>query len=167
MAKKSSKKSVNKLLDLILFVIAGGMFGFLAMPYISNKVTSVLGDTINNISGYQLLDFEADSGLATIILLLIIFASLLALLSIVKFCFDSHIIKNKSVGKIAGFGVVVMALAILVVCVVAMIVVPDKCSSYSFGGFVSAGNYANWFTLILTTGVYAMGLVVSFYSIKK
>jgi len=131
MAKKSSKKGISKLLDLILIVIAGGMFGFLAMPYINNKVTSVLGDTIKTVSGYQLLDFEADGGLATIILLLIIFASLLAVLSVLKLCFDANIIKNKTVGKVAGFGVVVMALAILVVCIVAMIVVPNKCSSYS------------------------------------
>lgn len=170
MAKKSSKKASNgtkKILDLVLLVLAGGMFGLLAMPFITGEATSVLGTVTNNISGYNLLDFEANAGFATIVLLFIIFASLLAVLSILKLCCDAGLIKNKSFNKLVKFGVVVFALALVVLSVVTMIVIPTNCEAYSLGSIVSVGNHANWLTLILVAVVNLFSLATSFYSTKK
>lgn len=173
MAKKSSKgakkssKGLVKLLDLIVLAVAGGMFGFLAMPFITGKVTiGGLQSTVSD-TGYNLLNFDADAGLATITLLLIIFASMLAVLSIIKLCYDFNLIKDKSLGKIIGYSLIAMALAVLVVSIVAMIVVPSKCESHSIGGYLSGGSYANWVTLILITAVSLGGLIASFFSVKK
>lgn len=170
MAKKSSKKASNgtrKILDLVLFVLAGGMFGLLAMPFITGEASSVLGKVTNNISGYNLLDFEANAGFATIILLFIVFASLLAVLSILKLCCDAGLIKNKSFNKLVKFGVVVFALALVILSVVTMIVIPTNCEAYSFGGLASIGNHANWLTLILVTVVNLLSLATSYFSTKK
>lgn len=166
MAKKSSKKSMSKWLDLVLLLIAGGMFGFLAMPFISAKITSGLGNIVKTASGYKLLDFENDAGLATIILLFIVFASILAISSLLKFCYDANLTKNKTLGKATNFSVVIIALALVVLSIVSMIVVPTKCESFSLFG-ASAGNYANWFTLILIAVVSLGGLATAFYSRKK
>lgn len=165
MAKKSSKKSMAKLFDLILLVIGGGVFGLLAMPFITGKVTIGSKEIVSNYSGYNLLDFDADAGLATIMLLFIIFASVLVVSSLLKLCYDAKIIKNKTLGKVAGFGVVVMALALLVLTIVAMIVVPTKCDDSIFASLTNTG--ANWLTLILFAVVSGCGLVTSFCSVKK
>lgn len=165
MAKKSSKKGMNTLLDFVLLLIGGGIFGLLAMPFITGKVT-ILGSTVvSNFSGYELLDFDADAGLATIMLLFIIFASVLVVSSLLKLCYDAKIIKNKTLGKVGGFGVVVMALALLVLTIVAMIVVPNKCDSSVFASLTNTG--ANWLTLILFAVVSSGALVASFCSVKK
>lgn len=159
MAKKSSKKGISTLLDLILILIGGGIFGLLAMPFITGNTT------ITKFSGYNLLNFDSDAGLATIMLLFIIFASVLVVSSLLKLCYDAKIIKGKTLGKVASFGVIVMALALLVLCVVAMIVVPSKCNDSIFASLTNIG--ANWLALILVTVVSGCGLVASFCSVKK
>lgn len=162
MAKKSSKKSTKYLLlDLLTLVFAGCLLGFLALPYAKSKVNILGGTSESPISGYSMLDFNADSGLATVILLLVIFASILALLGLLKVCCDTGVIKNKSVVKLIKFGLILFALASLVMTIVAMIVVPSKCSSIG-GSSASLGTYADWFVLILST---IMGVGALFSSV--
>lgn len=166
-AKKSGKKGLAKLLDLVVLAVAGGMFGFLAMPFITGKISVGGLSTSVSDSGYNLLNFDADKTLAILMLLLIIFASMLAVLSIIKLCYDFNLIKEKSLGKIIGYSLVILALALFVVSVVTMIVVPGKCESHSVGGYASGGSYANWFTLVLVTAVSLGGVIASFFSVKK
>lgn len=168
MAKKSSKNTSKiKLYDLILFILAGGIFGLLAMTFFTGKF-EILERTIpTTFSGYSLLDFEANAGFATIILLFIIFASLLVIASLIKFCCDLNIIKNKNILKISKFSVVVLSFALLVLSIVNMIVIPINCEAYALGDLISSGTYANWFTLILFTVVSLISFVCSVYLVKN
>lgn len=150
MAKKS-KKSNNKIIwNFLVLVFAGCLLGFLALPYAKAKVSVGSAVSESNISGFSMLDFNSDSGLAVVILLLVIFASILAILSLLKICCDAGIIKNKSAVKIIKFGLILFALASLVMTIVAMIVVPSKHNSLG-GSYASIGTYANWFVLILSS----------------
>lgn len=170
MAKKSSKKSMKALgLDLLVLLFSGAMFGLLAVPYIKMEASSgILGaGTSSTISGYDLLNFDSDAGMATCILLLVIFASLMALLAIVKMLGDAGIIKSRRVMKLIGFGMVFMAFAVLVMTIVNMIVVPSKCNSSSIGSIISAGSYAYWLGLILSGVSALLGFVASIFAVKK
>lgn len=166
--KKTSKKSSAKaLLDLVVLVLTGAVFGFLALPFVEAKGTVLGVTTVAHTSGYGLLDFEANSGVATCILLTIIFASLLAVVALCKLLSDAGIIKNATCAKVCSFACVIMALAVLVMAIVVMIVVPTNCKSYSVGGFASAGNYAVWYALIINAVVSLAGFVASVFSIRK
>lgn len=168
MAKKSSKKSMKNFgLDLLVLLFSGAMFGFLAMPYVKGEVSSILGTTSTTVSGYNLLNFDNDAGMATCILLLVIFASLMALLAIVKMLGDAGIIKSRRVMKLIGFCMVFMALAVLVMTIVNMIVVPSKCNSSSLGSIISAGSYAYWLGLILSSVSALLGFVASIFAVKQ
>lgn len=168
MAKKSSKKSMKSvMLDLLALLFSGAMFGLLAMPYIKGEVSSILGTTSTTVSGYDLLNFDGDAGMATCILLLVIFASLMALLAIIKMLGDAGMIKSRRVMKLIGFCMVFMALAVLVMTIVNMIVVPSKCEASSLGSIISAGSYAYWLGLILSSASALLGFVTSIFAVKK
>lgn len=173
MAKKHSKKSTTKKstkklgLDLLLLILSAGTFGLLALPYVKYEVSSVLGSTQSTTSGYELLNFEANSGVATVILLLIIFASLLILMCVLKMLVDCGVVKNSMAGKIASFGTVCVAFAVLVMTIVNIIVIPSSCSAGGFGSYFSAGSYAGWLGLILTLVLGLGDFVVSVFSVKK
>ena len=125
MAKKSSKFG-KTLADFLALVLSGVVFGLLAMPFISGKGSALGGEIVKNASGYDLLNFDSNAGLATVILLLIIFASLMAVCAILKLLYDEKIVSNKTFGKVVGFGLIIMALAVVVMAIVAMIVVPTN-----------------------------------------
>lgn len=168
MAKKSSKKSSKNFgLDLLALLFSGAMFGLLAMPYVKAEVSSVLGTSSTTMSGYDLLNFDSDAGMATCILLLVIFAALMALLAIVKMLGDAGIIKSRRVMKLLGFCLVFMALAVLVMTIVDMFVVPSKCSSSSLGSLISGGYYAYWLGLILSGVSALLGFVASIFAVKQ
>lgn len=165
MAKKSSNfgKTLADFLALVLSVV---VFGLLAMPFISAKMTILGKEVVSNASGYDLLNFDANAGLATVVLLLIIFASLMAVCAILKLLYDAKIVSNKTFGKVVGLGLILMAFAVVVMAIVAMIVVPSNCEAYSFGS-ASAGNYAGWFALVLVLVDALAGLIASYFAIKK
>lgn len=169
MAKKSSsKKNMKKVgFDFLALIFSGAIFGLLALPFIKHKITSIVGDTVSNTSGYALLDFEANAGIATLILLFIIFASIAVMLSILKLLIDAGVIKSASANKIAGFGLVIMAFAIFVVSIVSMIVIASNCNSGSIGSVFSAGSYAGWLGLILVAVSGLLCFVSSIFAIKK
>lgn len=168
MAKKSSKKGTKSLaLDLLTLLFAGAMFGLLAMPYVKGEVSSVLGTTSTTVSGYELLNFDNDAGMATCILLLVIFASLVALFALCKMLGDLGVIRSRRLMNFFGFVMVVMALAVLVMTIVNMIVVPSKCSASSLGSIISAGSYAYWLGLILSSVSALLGFVSSIFAVKR
>lgn len=169
MAKKktSKKNSKTTLLDFIVLVLAGGMFGLLALPFMKAewKVGSVTN--VAKASGYDLLNFEANSGVAVCILLLVIFASLLAVASLCKLLADAGIVKDSTFVKISSFATVVMALAVFAMTIAIMIVVPTNCDAYSLGGVLSAGSYAVWVSLIANAVVGLGAFVASVFASKK
>ena len=85
MGKKTSNKinSRNLLIDLLCFIFIGGVFGLLAMPYVKYELSLIIGSGSSTTSGYELLNFDANASVATVILLLIIFASLAVLFTII------------------------------------------------------------------------------------
>lgn len=169
MAKKSSSKAKtgNLLLDLLALIFSAGIFGLLAMPYVKYEVSSVIGSASSQSSGYQLLDFEANAGVSTMILLLIIFASISILFAIVKMLVDAKILKGKNAVKLANFGLIVMTLILTVISIVSIIVIASNCGANGFGSIVSAGSYAGWFGLILTVVCSGLAFVSSIFSVKR
>ncbi len=160
MAKKSSK---NTLFDFIALVLAGAVFGILAMPFKIGKLTVLGKETTSTLSGYDLLNFDTDAGLATVILLVIIFASILALFALVKLLVDEKIISNKTVAKCVNLGLLVSALAVVAIAVAAMIVVPSKCDFVDgFGGTI-----AGWVALIILLVDGLGALVLSWFAHKN
>lgn len=169
MAKsKSSKSNTKALLDFVVLVLAGAIFGFLALPFVGGKIESVIGNSDTaTTSGYGLLDFEANSGIATCILLTIIFASLLVCGAILKLLADAGVVKGASLAKVSGLVTVVFALAVLVMAIVVMIVIPSNCESFNIGGLVGAKNFAIWYALIINAVVSLGAFVASVFSIRK
>ncbi len=160
MAKKSSK---NTLFDFVALILAGAVFGILAMPFKISKLTVLGKETTSTLSGYDLLNFDADTGLATVILLVIIFASILALFALVKLLVDEKIISNKTVGKCVNLGLIVSALAVVAIAVAAMIVVPSSCETLIDG----VGTYAGWVALIILLVDGLSALVLSWFAHKN
>lgn len=167
MAKKKSKNN-STIFDLVAFIFAGAVFGLLAMPYILNKA-SVLGrETVKNISGYSLLNFEVeDKTFAILVLLLIIFAGLTVIFSLLKTAVDAKMITNKTFIKVTKFCLLVCSLALVVTSIVTMIMIPTKCDEFAITGIVSAGNYAGWLGLILTTVASILSFGSNILSLKK
>ena len=156
MAKKSSKKAFY---DFLTVALSGGVYGFLALPFVKSEA-SILGQSSSwTASAYQLLDFEANSGIATVVLLTIIFAGVLAFFALCKLVFDAGFLKSKAASKYLGFATVLFALALIGVSIAAMIVIPKSCSTSSLGGWISAGTTAQWGGLIanLAAGILALG----------
>lgn len=167
MAKKATKKTGNILFDILILLLAGGIFGFLALPYMSSKATVFGKEVVSNISGYDLLNFDANSGIATVILLLVIFASLLALFAIVKILADLGMFKNKKASRLLSFIVILLALAVFAMTITNMIYIPTECNSGSLGSYFAAGTYPAWLGLILTAVDSLLALVTSLFTLKK
>lgn len=169
MAKKSSKKSMKfVLLDLLTLLLGGALIGFLALPYIKYQASGFGSTLEQTASGFNLLDFDGNAGIATIVLLLIIFASLTILFALLKACVDGKIINDKSFSKIAKFGLIVSAIACFIITIVAMIVIASECSSGSLGIFgIGAGSKPAWLSLITSALIGLGALVSSLLSVKK
>lgn len=166
--RKSSKKSgVKAILDFVVLALAGGMFGFLALPFVKAQASG-LGETreLARYNGYQLMDFENNAGVATCVLLMIIFASLLAVFAIVKMLADIGTLKGATLSKVVAFGTVVLALAVLVMTIVLMIVIPTNCKVNGAFGF-SGGTTAVWYGLIINACAGLATFVTSVFSIRK
>lgn len=154
--RKSSNKGSKTLFNIITLVFAGCLIGFLALPYVKFQASALGSTHEETTSGFSLLDFEGNSAVATVILLLLIFASILALFTLVKMLCDAKVINNKSLSKLVGYLVVLFALASLVMTIVAMIVISNNCKSGSLGLLgIGAGTKPAWFELILSA---VMGL---------
>lgn len=165
MAKKS-KVNNSIIFDIIILVIAGLVFAFLALPYVDYQV-SVLGQTgVEHVSGYALLDFEANEGLATIIMFTIIFAGVLAFAALFRLLTDFGVFKDGLIAKIIKLALLISALGVLVMSIIAVISVPAACSSSSLGSLVSGGSYAVWYSLALQI-VLGLGAVACVAMAKK
>lgn len=167
MAKKSSRNMRGLLFDFLILVLAGGIFGFLALPFMNYQTTVLGASSVTNYSGYDLLNFDANVGIATIVLLLIIFASLLGLLAIVKMLADCRLIKSKSLSRILTCIVVFLAFAVFVLTIANMIYIPTQCNSGSIGSYFSTGTQASWLGLTLTSVDALLVLVTSLFTLKK
>lgn len=169
MAKKSSKKSMKfVLLDLLSLILAGGLIGFLALPYVKYQASALVSTYETTASGFKLLDFDGNTAIATVVLLIIIFASLLAVSAILKICCDAKVITNKTCGKAISLCLILFAFASLVMAVVAMIVVSSECSAGSLGFLgIGGGSKPSWLALILGLLVSLSALISSLLSVKK
>lgn len=163
MAKKNSKKA---LFDLVTLVLTGGIYGLLALPFVKAEASALGWSTSSVASGYSLLDFEANSGVATVILLMVIFAGIAAFSSLCKLVFDGGFLKSKSASKFLGFGAVLFSLALVGAVVAAMIVIPQNCSSSSLGSLASASTNPQWGTLIGCLAASLLALGTSFKASK-
>ena len=175
MAKKKSSSKKNRLSwlwDILSIAVGGAILGFLALPHIKYETSNVItGTTTENISAYQLMSFEegANIGLSTVILILIITASLLCFCGLLKLVADMGIVKNATFAKVAGFGMVVAALATLALAITLCIMVSGavKDDSFNLGGYLSAGRYAVWGILITNACVAFVGFITSLFAVKK
>lgn len=167
MAKKSSKSMKGFLFDFLVLVLAGGLLGFLALPFMKYQTTALGSTAVTNYSGYGLLNFDANAGIATVILLLVIFASLLTLFAIVKMLADLGLFKNKSISKILAYVVVFLAFAALVLTITNMIYIPTQCNSGSIGSYFSTGTQAAWLGLIISAVDALFAFVASLFTLKK
>ena len=164
MAKKSAKSSKRTLFDLITIILSGSVFGWLALPYVKFDA-SVLGSSTT--SGYKLLDFDANEAIATVLLIPVIVAGLLALASISKTLVDVGVVNSKSASKMLGLVMMVLALVMVGISVATMIVVPKQCTSHNFGSLGNVGSSAQWLGMIATLLVSLLSLATSYLAAKK
>ena len=160
MAKKSKFGSAV-IFDLIVLVLAGGIFGLLALPFVKAETTIIGFTGSTTVSGYDLLNFEANAGIATVILLIIIFASVLALSALCRVFVDGGMVKSKSLDKYAMIGMNLISLALLVCSIIITIMIPANCSADGVGSIFAAGSYAVWYSLALTIVVSFAAFCVS------
>lgn len=172
MAKKSAKKgnSVYKtLLDFLTFALAGLLVGFVALPHIKAE-GNILGINIvsGTVSGYDLISFEegANIGVSVVLLLLVIFASLLALGAILKLLCDFKVVKNVSVAKFASWLCILCAFAVAVLGIANIITVATACKAKE-ANVGNVGTYAMWGTLIVNGIIGALTLATSALATNK
>lgn len=167
MAKKSKKSNMRALWDFVTLALAGLLLGFMALPHLS---VLLLGETVYSSSGYDLISFEdgANTGLSVVLLLLVIFASLLALFAILKLLADLGVVKSSGFNKFATFGLLLSAIAVAVLVIVNCIVVGTYCDGKAdpITQEVS-GRVANWATLIVNAVVGVASLGTSALALKK
>ncbi len=167
MAKKSSKSNMKALWDLITLVLAGVLLGFIALPHMS---VLLLGETIASYSGYDLITFgeNANVGVAIVLLLLVIFAALLALFAILKLLADLGVVKSSGYAKFVKIGLVISALAVVVLVIINCITLGVYCDGEADGvtGRVS-GRVATWATIIVNAVLGLGAGVTTFLSAKK
>lgn len=171
MAKK--KVAVNKLSwlwDLLTLLLGGLLLGFVALPHIKGEVSSSIigasGSTMT--SGYSLINFDegANVGVAVVLLLLVIFASLMVLCAVVSLLCDFKIIKNAMLIKVSKWMMLVLAGCITILAIVNMITVSNACSSAG-GELIKAGTYAIWGTLVVNAIISLASVFTSALSLKK
>ena len=166
MAKKSKKSNMRALWDLITLALAGLLLGFMALPHLSVLVVGIGG----SVSGYDLISFEdgANIGLSIVLLLIVIFASLLALFAVLKLLADLGVVKGAGFNKFATFGLLISAIAVAVLVIVNCIVVGTYCDGKADPiTHEITGRVANWATLIVNAVVGVASLGTSALALKK
>ena len=167
MAKKSKKSNMRALWDFVTLVLAGLLLGFMALPQFS---WLVVGETIYNRPGYDLISFEdgANTGLSVVLLLLVIFAALLALFAILKLLADLGVVKSSGFNKFATFGLLLSAIAVAVLVIVNCIVTGTYCDGKADPITEKVtGRVANWATLIVNAVIGVVSLITSALTMKK
>ncbi len=168
MAKKKSNVSGIKLFWQVLTIALGGLLlGFLALPHIS---VQLLGSELSSTNGYSLIDFSdgADTGVAIVLLLLVIFLCLMVLGAIIQMLCGLGVFQSESVAKFAKFVMTISALAVAVLAIVNIITVASSCNAEE--GLVSGeltGTVAVWATLIINAVIGVCAFVSSLFSAKK
>ncbi|MGN1200779.1 MAG: hypothetical protein ACI4R8_00745 [Candidatus Caccovivens sp.] len=168
--KTANKTNVMKLVwDGLTLVLGGLLLGLIALPHWALYVAGNMVDGAN-VSGYDLIDFGegSDAGVAVVLLLLVVFASVLVLGAILKLLADLKVVKNSTFAKVANWVMLVSALAVAVLAIVNIITVSVYCGNNStiIADKVS-GAVASWGTLIVN-GILGVGTVVtSMLSVRK
>ncbi len=176
--KKTQKNSVKAIWDFITLALASVLLGFIALPHVGFRINILTGSSTSTNSGFKLINFEDGSNttVATVLLLLAIFASLLILISLFKLLSDAGIIKNKTFSKVVNALTIVLSFAVAVLAIVSMIViavaVKDDADSFLtlnglLGGLASAEVFAVWGVLITNMLLGVATLVTSAFSLKK
>lgn len=111
------------ILHALSAVFGALILGFLALPYIAIKAVQALGVPAMNKTGYDFLDFSTPNPTseqtfcAVVVLLLVIFACVLIVSSILTLLCDFGIIKNEKVSKIMKLLSLISAVVVLVLTV--------------------------------------------------
>lgn len=171
MANKTKKSSFKLIMDLVTILLGGLLLGFVALPHVSYEASSGIigGGVSTSSSGYDLINFEegANTGVAVVLLLIVIFASLLVLFGLLKLLTDSGTVKSSVASKVMNFGLVICALALTALVIANIFTVSNACSAVDGGSFFQAGSYAVWATLIVNAILGVGSLVTSLFAWKK
>lgn len=167
MAKKSNN-GLKVLLDIGTILFGVLVIVFMALKYIKQELSAGSLSKSNEYNGFKLISFGDESllgnGVAVAMLLLAIFAGILAFAGILKLIADLGVVKNKSFSKVANFACIIMAIVVVVMAIVVMIAVPSNCKSEILGK-LAGGSYPLWFPLILNLvlgiGATATSLIAS------
>ncbi len=130
MAKNKSKDTGSIIWPVATLLLGGLILGLLALPFMSIEI---LGSS-TSVSGWEFIDFSdgAPTGCAVVLLLLVIFACLMMLLSVVKLLNCMGIIKDS---KFINFLLVICGLAVAVLAIVNIFTI----SSYASGDSLNTG----------------------------
>lgn len=170
--KTSSKTNVMKLVwDALTLALGGLLLGFIALPHAMSEGTLFGHTTTTTVSGYELINFGDgyDTGVAVVLLLLTIFASLMVLGAIMKLLADLRVVNNNTFAKVATWMMLLCALAVAVLAIVNIITVSTAYTgdSLTIGSLASANWGASWGTLIVN-GILGVGsLVTGLLSARK
>lgn len=169
MAKKKSNNT-NLLWSLITLILGGAILGFLALPYLKSSATFAGSTTTSTVSGYELINFSDgyETGVAVVLLLLTIFASLLIFASILKLLADLKVVKDATFKKVANLSFVLSALAVAVLVITSIIIVPVSYTGndLSFGSS-SVKWGAGWAALVINTLVGCGVFITSVLATRK
>lgn len=171
MAKKSTGNKLKVLWNGLTVVLGALLLAFIALPHVKLEVsTGLLGGAseAESYSGYSLISFQDgyDTGVAVVLLLLVIFASLLVLSAVVKTLCDAKVIKNATVLKVASWATMLLSVVVAVLAIVNIITISSFCSSVENKLF-SAGKYAMWGSLIVNAIIAVATVPTSVLSLKK
>ena len=172
MAKEKKKSTTNVMkivLDGLTAVLGGLVLAFLALPH---ALAFISGKAIEegNLSGYDLLTFKesAKTGVAVVLLFVVILACLLIVGSIFKLLVDANVVKNSLCASIAKWLTICSAVLLTVMLVVNIITISTYCADNSaeYAGKVT-GIVAGWVMLIINTVVGACSCVTAWLSSRK
>ncbi len=124
----ASKNFWQTICDVVVLLLGVLVLGILGLPHIR---TLLVGESVGSLSGYDLINFQkgSDTGIAVVLLMLVIFASLMLLFALLKLLCDFHVIKSAAFGKLAGFLMLICASVLLVLAVVSISIISTKVSS--------------------------------------
>lgn len=162
MAKKKTKNLLNILMDLLTLAFGALILGFLALPHWTEKALNVL--SISK-TGYQLIDFENDTTVAVVLLLITIFASLMMLFALLKLLKDLNVVKNALYGRIVSFCMLISALGLAGFVVANCITFPSYVNNLNSP--INLGILTQWAPIILNACLGIGSLMTSALSLKK
>lgn len=165
MAKQNNLlKWIMNIATVVLTVL---LIGFIALPHIEGFL---LGESVGTQSGYDCISFgDGDpKGVATVLLLLVIFACLLALTAILKILADTGVVKSAKFAKVVNIVLVVLSVITAILAIVNIITVATYCNdNYAAVAGKDNGLVACFGTLIVNAIIACVTIATSVVSIKK